>query len=197
MGFSAGTTTVTTTVRITGTVPAPGNAPENALADPSTASTVTTTQSLTYGTSSGKVDVPCAGEFLIAAGGSLTLNLYDGGTTTSDLTTLFGGAANLRRLKSMTFSVVSGGGTEGVAIGGAASNAHTLFLGDTSDKAKIFPSGPALPLGSPAGETVTSTAKNVKLENLSSTESVVVRVTASGNQVEPGYAMGVLGLTYA
>lgn len=198
MGFSAGRTTVTTTVQLAGSVPAPGSAPANTLLDPSTTVTPTITQSLTYGTGSGKADVFCAGEFLMAASGTLTLNLYDGSTTTSDLVRLVtGAAAALRRVKSLTFSVVSDGGTEGVAVGGAAANAHTLFLSDTSDKVKIFPDGPALTLGSPAGQTVTSTAKNVKLENLSSTASVVVRVTAAGSEIESGYAMGVLGLTYA
>jgi len=198
MGFSAGRAVVTTTVQLSGTLPAPGNAPSNTLANPTANPTATTKQELTYGTGEGEIDVPCNGEFIISAGGTLTLNLYDGGTTTSDLTTVFGAAANLRRVKSLTFAVVSGGGENGVAVGGAASNEFYGFFGAAGDKVKIYPDGPALPLGSPAGATVTSAAKNVKLENLSSTAAVVVRVTAAGTTVEPGYATGLIGMpTYA
>lgn len=199
MGFSAGTTSISTTVRLTGAVPAPGNAPANTLSDPSTTVTATATQDLTYGTGEGETHVQCAGEFIIAAGASLTLNLYDGGTTTADLVRLVtGAAAALRRVRSLTFAVVSGGSSSGVSVGGAASNEFIGFFGAAGDTVTIFPDGPALPLGSPAGVTVTSSAKNVKLENLSSTAAVVVRVTASGGEVESGYATGLVGMpTYA
>lgn len=196
MGFIGGRAEVVTTVKLSGTIPAPGNAPANALSNPTNTQTESTSQALTYGTSEGKIDVPCAGEYLIAAGGSLTLNLYDGGTTTSDLTTLFGAAANLRDVKSLTVSVVSGGDASGVAVGAAGSNIFAGFFGNSSDIVNIYPDGPALALGKPAGVAVTSSAKNLKLANNGASE-VVVRVTAAGTTVVAGMWTGFWGfLTY-
>ena len=196
MGFSAATLTVNTTVKVSGSIPAPGNAPSNTLTSPSTQPTTTATQTLTYGTSSGKLDVPCAGEYEIAAGGSLTLNLYDGGITTSDLVTLFGVAATLRNCKSLAISVKSGGDTSGVRIGAASSNEFVGWFAAAGDCLDIFPDGPAFSVGSPAGKAVTSSAKNVKITNQGAV-AVVVQVVAGGTTVVPGTAMGVLGLTYA
>ena len=197
MGFSAGRVEVTTTVKVSATVPAQGNAPGNSLPTPTNQPSGTATQSLTFGTSSGKVNVFCVGQYIIAASSSLTLNLYDGGVTTSDLTTVFGAAANLRNVKQLSVRVVDGGSTSGVSVGAAAANPWAGFFGDTSDIVKVFPSGIPLTLGSPDGVTVTSTTKNLKLANNSTTASVTVEVFVNGTTVEAGYAMGVLGLTYA
>lgn len=196
MGFNAGTLTIDTVVRVAGGLPAPGNAPSNTLTGPTTQTNLTASQSLTYGTSSGKMDVPCNGQFIIAAGGSLTLNLYDGGTTTSDLTTLFGDAASLRNVKSLSVVVTSGGDASGVKVGAASSNEFVGWFSAAGDAAVIYPSGPALSFGSPAGKAVTSSAKNLKLENLGAA-AVIVSVVAAGTTVVSGSAMGVLGLTYA
>lgn len=195
MGFLAGRTTVTTTVQTTATIPAPGNAPANTLADPTASSGGSVTQSLNYGTGSGFVDVFCAGEFAIGPNASLTLNLFDGGATTADLTTVFGAAANLQLVKSLTIGVISGGDASGVRVGGAASNPWAGFWGSTFD---IFPAGPAPPFGSPAGAVVSGTAKNLKITNQSTTATVVVRIHASGSSIVPGNWTGFFGLlTYA
>lgn len=196
MGFSAGTLTVSTITKVTGTIPAPGSAPGNTLPAPSTQANVTTTQSLTYGTSEGELDVPCNGQFLIGPGASLTLNLYDGGATASDLTTVFGAAANLRNLKNLSVAVVSGGDESGVRVGAASSNEFVGWFAGAGHAADIFPDGPALCHGSPLGKAVTSSAKNVKIENLGAV-AVVVQVIAGGTSVTVGSAMGVLGLTYS
>jgi len=197
MGFSAGRAVVTTTVQLSGTLPPPGSAPSNTLPGSTANPTATTKQELTYGLSDGEIDVPLTGEYLIAAGGALTLNLYDGGTTASDLTNLFGGASNLRVVRSLTFAVVSGGDSSGVAIGGAASNEFYGFFAAAGDKVKIYPDGPALALGSPAGAAVTSSAKNVKIENLGAAE-VVVRVSAAGASITVGQWTGFWGfVTYS
>lgn len=200
MGFSAGRCTVTTSVSLSASIPAPGNAPAKTVSDPSTSISPNNTFSLTYGTSSGEADIFCEGEFTIAASSSLTLNLYDGGTTTSDLVRLLtGAAAALVTCKSLTIAVTSGGDTSGVTVGAAASNIFAGFFGDTSDTVTIYPSGPALSLGCPAGVTVSSTAKNLKLTNNSTTDSVTVQVTAVGTSVTVGTVMGLfpLAATYS
>jgi hypothetical protein len=198
MGFSAGFTKIVTTITMSGTVPAPGSAPNNTLPDAKATAIATAQQELLYGTGEAKNDIFCAGEYIIAAGGTLTLNLFDGGTTTSDLVRIVtGGAAGMVLCKSLSFAVVSGGDESGVSVGGASSNEFSGFFGAAGDKVKIYPDGPALPLGSPNGSTVSATLKNVKLENLSSSEAVTVRVTASGSSVVPGMWMGFGLWTYA
>jgi hypothetical protein len=168
------------------------------LPDARTTLVSTTTQELTYGTGSGKIDIFCAGEFILPASSSLTLNLFDGGATTSDLVRIVtGAAAGMILCKSLTVSVVAGGDSSGVAVGGAASNAFFGFLNASTDKVKIYPDGPALTMGSPAGATVSSSAKNVKIENLSTAEPVIVCVTADGSSVIPGMWMGFGLWTYA
>lgn len=192
MGFSSARMQVATAIQVSGTIPAPGNAPNNTLRDPSTASPAGTTQTLTYGTSSGKIDTPCYGEYVIAASGTLTLNLYDGGATTTDFTTVLSTAANLRRLKSIAFAVLSGGDSSGVTIGGG-SNAFASFWATTFT---IFLDGPTASFGSPAGAAITSTTKNIRIVNNGAAE-VVVQVAGSGNVVEPGYWTGFWGfMTY-
>lgn len=198
MGFSSGNTKIVTTVTMVGTVPPGGNAPSNTLPSTTGTPTSTTIQSLPYGVSSGQNDVFCAGEFLLAPSATLTLNLYDGGATTSDLVRIVTGAAAAMVLaKSLTFAVVSDGDRNGVAVGGAASDEFFAYFGAAGDKVKIFPRGPTLPFGCDDGQVVSATAKNVKLENLSASVSVVVRVTASGTSVAPGMAMGPLGSVYS
>ncbi len=191
MGFSAGRTTVSTTVAIQATIPAPGSAIGNTLRDRVANPAGGATQTLPYGTSIGQADVFCDGEYAIAAGASLTLNFYDGGTTVNDLTTSFGVAANLRVVRSVVVGVKpETGGTSGVTVGGAAANEWVGFFGAAGDTAVIFPDGPALAMGSPAGVAVTSTTKNLKLLNNSSTAPVTVQVFVSGGILTVGTVMG-------
>jgi hypothetical protein len=191
MPFSAGKTVVSTTVAVTATVPAPGNAPAHALRERTATPAGAATQTLGFGVGSGLADVFCDGEYQLAAGGALTLNLFDGGVTTSDLTTSFGAAANLRRVKNVTVLLASGGDSSGVTVGGAASNAFTGFWASTFT---IFPGGPMPPFGSPAGATVSSSQKNVKLLNNSSSATAVVQVFVTGAGTTAGEPDGWLWL---
>jgi len=187
--------TVGVSVAMTATIPAPGNAPTNTLRTRSVSPTGGATQTLSYGTSEGEVDVFCDGEFFLLPSASLTLNLYDGGVTDTDLLDSFRGAANLARVKNITLAIVSGGDENGVTVGGAASNA---FAGFWSGTFNLYPDGPATPFGSPAGAVVDGSNKNLKILNNSSTESVVVQVFVSGTSVVPGMWTGFWGfLTYS
>ncbi len=148
---------------------------------------------LNYGVGSGYVDRLCVKDIAIAAGSSTTLDLYTG----TDLLGLQDEAAPFRTVKYLEVGIWSGGDTSGVRIGGAAANEWVGFFVAAGDKLDIFPSGPPYRVGSPAGKAVTSTTKNLKIENLGAAE-VVVRVVVGGSIVPPGGFTGLFGglLTY-
>ena len=196
MGLINGSLTVATTVSVTGRLAPPGTAINNPLPARSVNSTGGASQSLSFGTTSGRADVFCDGQYLLAAGASLTLNLYDGGATDSDLLTVFKTAANLRVLKSLVVSIVDGGDTAGVTIGAASSNEFVGYFGAAGDTLTIYPDGPSYAVGSPAGKAVGSSTKNVKILNNGAVE-VTVQVFAAGATVATGYWTGFWGfLTY-
>lgn len=188
--FNGARLTGTVSAALSGTIPAAGNAAANSQRDPAALVQVASAQTLRFGPSTGAFNVPCGGEFVLAAGASLTLNLYDGGATADDLTTVFGAAANLRAVRHVAVGVVNGGDSAGVTVGGAASNPWTGFWTGTFD---VFPDGPAASFGSPGGKVVTSTAKNLKLTN-NGAVSVTVAVAVAGVDVTPGTWSGFFGL---
>lgn len=193
MGFLDASLLLTTNLTMTGAIPAPGSAVANTQDDPAAGVRGSVTQALTFGGGTGNLNAPCGGEYTIAAGASLTLNLYDGGATVDDLTTLLGAPANLRGAKGLTVGVISGGDSAGVTVGGAASDAWAGFWSGTFD---VFPGGPAAALGSPGGAPVTSSAKNLKLLNNGSAP-VTLQVFVPGTTVAPGFWTGFWGfLTY-
>lgn len=168
--MTGGTWRLSTTVRATG-AKLPANQPTAArLTLPDTIG-----QALTYGTGSGQADILCFQTRTLAAGATLTLDLYTG----TDFKDLFGDTAAFRKVKSLAVWVDSGGDASGVLVGGAASNAWVAFFADTSDKWKVFPSGPAMLGGSPAGVAVGATTCNLKFENAGAA-SVVVGIAIAG-----------------
>lgn len=148
---------------------------------------------LQYGTGSGYIDREIITDRAIPASSSVTYDLYTG----TDLVGLQDESAPFRTVKYLEISVLSGGDTSGVRIGGAASNEWVGFFVAAGDKQDIFPSGPPFVVGSPAGKAVTSTTKNLKIENLGAAE-VVVRIVIGGSINPPGGFTGLFGglLTY-
>jgi hypothetical protein len=193
MGLTGGTMNVATTVSVTGRLASTGTAVDKSLAARTAAPAALAEAALAFGAGSGRIDVPCDGEYVLAAGASVTLNLYDGGVTDSDLTTVFGGAANLRLLKGLAVCITDGGDAAGVTIGGAASNQWVGFFGASGDTLTIYPDGPAFAVGSPAGVAVGSSTKNLKILNNGAVE-VRVAVFAAGSTAAGGYAMGLFPL---
>ena len=147
---------------------------------------------LNFGTFTSEVDTLICQDKVLLASASATYDLYTG----TDLLDIDGQTAALRLVKYVGVFVVSGGSSSGVRVGGAAANTWSAFFDDTSDKYQIFPSGPPFQGGSPAGLAVGSSTKNLKIENLSTSAAVTVRIVIGGNRVVAGMLMGILGLTY-
>lgn len=150
-------------------------------------------QSLAYGTGSGYADLFIAKTLVLTPATSTTLDLYGG----TDFVDVFGDPANFRAVKSMHIAIDDDDivGTSGVRIGGAGSNCFPCNFADTSDKALIYPASNPFLCGSQAGITVSSTAKNLKIENLSLAESVTVVIYIAGSAASVGVPMG-LGLLF-
>lgn len=197
MPLVGGSLTISTSVKAIGKLAGAGNTAGNTI--PPTSRTVSGGASgeLSFGTGTGGANLVCAGEFILAASASLEIDLYSGGTTASDLTDVFTGAAPFRLVKGLSVEIVSGGTASGVRVGGATANEWIGFFEAAGDSLDIFPSGPPFAVGSPAGKAVGATTKKLRIENLSTTASVQVRVTAAGSSWSVGEWTGFWGfLTY-
>jgi hypothetical protein len=144
---------------------------------------------LEYGTGSGFVDRTSVSDRAVAAGSSVTWDLYTG----TDLPGLQDEAAPFRLVKFLKISILSGGDTSGVRVGGAAADEWVGFFESAGDSLDIFPDGPPFLVGSPAGKAVGSSTKNLKVENLGASE-VVLRVVVAGSTTAPGEWVGFFGL---
>jgi hypothetical protein len=199
MALSGGSLVISTTARAVGRLPGAGNTAANTIAAVTRTVSGGATGTTNFGAGSGYGDLICACEFSIAAGATLTLDLYTGAITASDLTDVFGDAAPFRKLRGLCVEVVDEGAdaTSGVRVGGASSNEWVGFFETAGDSLDIFPDGPPFAVGSPAGKAVGSTTKNLAIENLSTSAARVVRVTAGGSRFQSGELMGFFGiLTY-
>lgn len=146
-----------------------------------------------YGTGSGTMDRLTCSDRAIAPGSSVTYDLYTG----TDLLDLAGGTCAFRTIRRIKVVIVDpASSTSGVRIGGASSNEFIGWFVAAGDKADIYPGGPPFEHGNPVGKQCSATVKNLKIENLSSTAEVVVRVLVAGSVVEAGYAMGGLLLAF-
>jgi len=195
MALGGGSMALGTTTRLVGKFNGPGPA-GTTLASVSRILSGGGTAATDFGSGSGYGDLFCVGEFSIAAGGSLTLDLYAGGVVAgTDLTDVYGGSAPFRIVRALVVEIADEGtdATAGVRVGGAASNPAALWFVDTSDKHDIFPDGPPYVGGSPVGKTVSSTVRNFKIENLSTSVARIVRVTAAGSRYQAGEWMGFWG----
>lgn len=184
MGMSSGTLVVETGFRASGTYPPPGLATELNAATVRQVFNVQANHS--FGTAEGEVDTIVVQDRSLTASGTATYDLYTG----TDLLDINSGNAPFRRVRYFGVAVISGGDSSGVAIGAASSNIWVGFFSDSSDKHKIYPDGPAYQGGSPAGATVTSTTKNIKFENLSTSASVVIRIVVGGTIFAAGEFRG-------
>ena len=193
MSLAGGSLTVSTSVKAVGKLAGSGNTAANTIPTVSRSITGGTSEVISFGSGSGNGDLVCCGEYSIDESSSITIDLYSGGTTTSDLTDVFGGAAPFRIIRSLVVEITSGGDASGVRIGGAASNEWTGYFASAGDQVDIFPSGVPFAVSSPAGKTVGSTTKNLKIANLSTAAAVVVRVTAGGSRYQAGEWMGFWG----
>jgi hypothetical protein len=154
-------------------------------------STQNCTQTLTFGTSSGKMSVEVNQLRGLGAGSSETLNLYDG-----SLLDVFGFPATFRTIRSFVLFVSSGGDADGVTVKGADSNPNTLFWIGTTPGKTVYPSGPPELGGSPAGVSVTSGASSIKVTNNGAAAVNYVLMVAGSAGVSGSPIGMLLGLTY-
>jgi hypothetical protein len=189
MGMTTGTLVVETSFRATGTFAPPGQA--GTLSSSVVKQANNQQSNYAFGTGSSQVDTVVYQDRVFANGASATYDLYTG----TDLLDINSGTAAFRTIRDVGIYVASGGDTSGVRIGGAASNEWVGFFAAAGDKHLIFPSGPAYRAGSPAGAVVTSSTKNLLIENLGAV-AVTVRIVIGGTVQVSGGLMGILGLTY-
>lgn len=98
----------------------------------------------------------------LLAGGTVTINLFDGTLLGLDGLT----AVPLTRIHYIKLVIPSTSAGGYLRIGGAASNANILWFANTSDKALVMPGGPCFAQGDPTGYVVVDTSnKNVLIEN--------------------------------
>lgn len=168
--MTGGTWTLSTAIRATGLL-TPANQPTGSRISLSDA----IGQTLTYGTTAGKADIVCFQTRTLATVTAATYDLYTG----TDLLDIFGDTAAFRKIKSLMVWVDSGGDAAGVTVGGAAADAWVAFFGNINDVWTVFPSGPPLLGGSPAGVAVGSGTKNLKILN-NGAVSVVVGIAIAG-----------------
>ena len=148
---------------------------------------------LEHGTGSGFIDHTTISDRAIPAGSSVTWDLYTG----TDLLGPAGETCAFRIVRQVKIVIVEGG-LSGVRVGGASSNEWVAWFAAAGDMVDIYAGGPPFWQGDPlAGKTVDSATKNLKVENLSTTAEVIVRVMVTGTVVTGGMPMGLLlSLTY-
>lgn len=168
--MTGGTWNLSAAIRVTGAL-----LPANQPAGPKVTLSDATRQALTYGTTSGKADIVVYQTRTLATVTAATYDLYTG----TDLKDIFGDTAAFRKIKSLCVWVDSGGDAAGVTIGAAGSNIWPAFFGNSSDVWNIFPSGPPLVGGSPAGVAVGAATCNLKILN-NGAVSVVVGIAIAG-----------------
>ncbi len=144
-----------------------------------------------FGTGPGRMSIEVFSTLTIPAATAITYDLYSGG----DFLDVFGFPATFRVVKSLVIWVGTGGDASGVCIGGAASNCWPASFADVTDKALIFPGSGPFVADRNAGTDVTSTSKNLKIENLGLV-AANLEIRIAGGIDAAGYAMGPLGLTY-
>jgi hypothetical protein len=144
-----------------------------------------------YGTGPGRMSDEVYTSVVLGASASITYDLY----AASDLSNVFGFPCGFRNIKNFVIWVSDGGDSSGVRIGGAGSNCWPANFADTSDKSLIYPDSGPWVCDRNAGTNVTSSAKNLKIENLGAV-AVTLQIRIAGGIDAAGYAMGPLGLTY-
>ncbi len=181
MALTGGTCSITASCSVSGVTKAPqGTATVAGVPSPTWSGSNGDTEVLAFGTASGLADIYCYAAFSIALSSSSTFDLFTG----SDFKNVMGDTAAFAKLKSIYVQVVDGtGGTAGVTIGGAASNANALWFGNQNDTWTIFDGGPPFIGGNPAGVTVDATHCNLKISNNSSSAAVTVIIALAGSSV--------------
>lgn len=154
-----------------------GTAADPTISLPTTDIIGTGMENLGFGTASGQADILCGADYALNAGANVELDLSANG-----LPNVFGGTANFVKLRGLFVGIVTGGDAAGVTVGGAATNAASLFFGANTATWNIFPSGAPMIGGSPAGVTVDGTHKNLKILN-NGAVAVTVRLILAGTSV--------------
>ncbi len=179
MALTGGTFGINASGAITAaTIDPQGTASPSGLESPSADAQGTGSQTLSYGTSSGAADILCAGDFTLAAAGTVEWDLFTG----TDFKDVFGQTAAFRKLRGLFIAITDGGDTAGVTIGDAATDPNPLFFGAVDQTWTIFPDGPPMMGGSPAGVAVAGATSNLLITNNGAVE-VTVRVMLAGTSV--------------
>lgn len=129
----------------------------------------------TNGTGSGNTNFAWSDQLTITASNSSTIDL-------SSLTDRFGNAIAPSKIKVLAIRLTSSSDTAAtISIGGAASNAWTSLLENSSDLLKIRYQGSFMAMCTDStGYAISGTNKNLKILNNSATQSVVVDVLVVG-----------------
>jgi len=190
MGMTTGSLLAESSYRVAGTFSPPGQL--GSLSNAVVRQSTSLQSNFEFGTSNSQVDTIVFQDVSLAAGASATYDIYTG----TDLKDLNGNSAPFRKLRLFTVSIEDGGDSSGVRVGGATSNEFQAWFGNAGDQQDIFPNGPPLQQGDPAGKSVGSSNKNIKIANQGSV-LVVVRIMLGGSIQTSGNAMGMLlTLTY-
>lgn len=110
----------------------------------------------------------------LAAGASVTINLYDGSLLGLDGVT----AIPLRTLYYVDLWLSGAGGF--LRIGASGTNAHALWFADASDASDVVAGGPPFLQGGSVGLVVDNNHKNVKIANPHGTLSATYVFRADG-----------------
>lgn len=183
MAMTNGQVQASSGAQVSGTFPPQGVVSAvNPLKNTSISQAVAAQMNLVFGTGSGKVNlIVCSDHNLTAAGGLTPSAVYDLYTGT-DLKDLDGGAAPFRVVRYVAVSILTGGDTAGLRVGGNSGSGDVWpgFFADASDKVLTFPAGVPFQAGSPAGVAVGTTTKNLFVENLSAL-ALTFRIVVAGS----------------
>lgn len=143
---------------------------------------------LQHGLGAGTFDHYTLSDRAVLPNSSVTYDLFTG----TDLRGPVGETCPFRIVRQVKIAILSGGAS-GVRVGGASSNEWLGWFAAAGDQRDIYAGGPPFWDGDPEdGKPVTSSAKNLKIENLSTTTEAVIRVFVSGSVHAPGTPIGWL-----
>jgi hypothetical protein len=132
-------------------------------------------ESLTFGTSTGQINIIISQARTLAASSNETLDINTG------LADIFNATPTMLHLKYIYLAIQSGGDVTGLTLAGGASNPFLGPLAGTTPTLTVYPNGPGYQNGEPTvGWTVSSGAANIKITNNSSSASVTYQIVLGG-----------------
>jgi hypothetical protein len=181
VAINGGSIAGSSTILVKATAPPTGNASTSQASALSTTISLPGTngasQSLTYGTGSGQINVIICQTRTLALSTSETLDINTG------LADVFNFTPTMLHLKYIAVYVITGtGDVSGLSILGGASNPFVGYgINTAAYGVTVYPGGPGFQAGEPTvGITVSSGAANIKMTNNSSAASVTYQIVLGG-----------------